>query len=262
MGRYKKTAKKKTGAKEPSYADSSVTAMEWARDNIEKVLAIAGVLVLAAAGVSGLLYYRHASAEREYTTLYEAVAPAAGEDAGDAALDDGLSSLRKFLEKDVSKGVEAQARFWLGDFLIRKDMPEKAASEYDRMAKITERGTLFHELALARRADALWRAGDPAAAAETLRKLYESAEHYPRSTALYNLALALAAANDKDEAADTINRLIADHPSFQSSDFLEATIRRIRSGALAARGPSDGKIESEKPEAMPVGASDVHGGAG
>lgn len=236
--------------------------MEWAGRNIEKILAAAGALILIAAAASGFFYYRHASLENEYTALYEAVILAADEGAGEAAVDEAANRLKRLLESGPSKAVETQARLWLGDLLIRKEEPSRAAAEYERMAKAAGKGTLAHELALAREADALLKAGKPGQAADRLRTLSESAESYPRSTALYDTAMALAAAGDREKAVGAIEKLMADYPSFHSPDFLEATIRRIRSGALSAEASPSGKLTPEKPEAMPVGASDVHGGEG
>ena len=262
MGRYKRIVKKKNG---DSALDSpSQSLWDFLSENIEKIGAAAGAVVLLAAMAYGVSYYYDSRAADAQNKLYEASKSIPTEKATTTQADEAISAYKGVIEKGGPDEIIVQARLNLATAYTRKGDLAAAADEYGKAAEKAGKGSFLHEVALAGAGNTLMSLGKMDEAATKFKELYDTAKNYPKQDALFGQALALAASGKKDEATTALNKLKSEFPNYLSGDFVSDTLRRVENGELAAlaktvaAAPAAPATQPQQAAPSPIGKTDVH----
>ena len=231
MGRYKKITRKK-GAEDDLLSMEPESAMEWLSQNAGKLAAIITITAISIASFFGYAHYNKVSFQDAHLRLFSATSLAPAESANKSQGKAAIEALSKMTEKKENGKVQALAYLEMASLQSRLGNYDDAAATYDKLATISEKGTLAYELALAGSANALIRSGKAEMASQPLKELAETATNYPRSDALYTMAFAYAASGEKDSAIGALNKIKSDYPAFLAADFIDDLIRRIDADEL------------------------------
>ncbi len=264
MGKYKHIRKRSKSS--ASITDQAEQAKHWLQENMEFIALGLGAIVLFAAIGYGVIYYRSVTINDSSEKLYLATSLVHPVKGTNAQADAAISEARRLVDEGGPDVVITQAHINIGILLARKSDFDAAEKEFDLAMEKAEKGSLLYEIALVVKANALFRSGKADEAAGYYRELSETAKNYPRSDALFSMALSLAKAGKKDDAIGALNLLKASYPSYLPEDFIDDTIRHIEADVFidVLSAPTTVTEAAGKNGGAPkkIGPSTVHTGAG
>lgn len=257
MGRYKRI-KKRTKPKDLLLTPTE-SAKDWLAENMEKISLGLGAVALTAALLYGVAYYREASHTDAQKKLYEAVSMAPSSNATKAQAESAMASMKKLIDSGGPDIVLAQAHLGVASLLSRSGDYEGASHEYALAFDKAGQETMLREIALAGRANSLFRANKLVESERFFRELSETAQNYPKADALLSLAFVLAGSGKKDEAIGVLNKLKSEHPEYLPEIYLEDTIKHIDTDEFMDISSQDGEppVSAEKKKQAPPDSNKI-----
>ncbi len=260
MGKYKKINRKKEKSEIIDMTDIG-TAGRLIDKYGDKILMVAGGLLLLALVFYGTRYYKKASFEESHTALFRAISKVESKGASKSSADSAMAGLDRLAKSGSASQVALLAGMERAHLLLRSGAAVSSAKAYQEVAEKAENKSMIKEIALAGSARAYITARDMNSAEKVLEELVKDPEYYPESSALRSLIFVRASLGKANEALQLLTKLKNSFPSDMQADYFDDINRRIRNGDLA-KLETDGFLPEVKKTEEPSGehAMGVHGG--
>lgn len=260
MGKYKKINRKKEKTEIIDMTDTG-TAGRLVDEYGDKILMVAGGLLVLALVFYGTRYYKKVSFEESNTALFRVISKVESTGASKSSADSAMADLDRLAKGASSSQVALLAGMQRAHLLLRSGSAVSSAEAYRDVAEKAENKSLIKEIAMAGSARAYITARDLNSAEKVLEELVKDPKYYPESSALRSLIFVKAGLGKVNEALQLLDRLKSNFPSDIQADYLDDITRRIRNGEIS-KLEAAGFLPEVKETKQPEGehAIGVHGG--